>query len=440
MKYFGTDGIRKNAEYFTPEFLYKFVAGLVKYGQEKVGDEFRVMVGGDTRESSEWIIQDICSALESFGVEYSSVGVMPTPAIGYCFYEMGFDFAIDVTASHNPYADNGLKIFERGNEAGEKLCEHGCGVIENVIDSDIKYEEASETLREDLHDETLQVYIEHILDYVGPIDLSGMRIGMDCANGATSIVNKTILEKLGAKVTLINCNAEYGQKINAGCGSTHMEQLVELAKSEHFDMAVAFDGDGDRSLFVDENGEIVDGDQIIVVVAEALGLKNVAATVMANQGLFNWAKKNNVEVEVTPVGDHNLVIAMNRYGIQLGAEQSGHIILPGKNCGDGPLVAAEVAKIIYGKKFSELVSSITKTPQIERNVSADVAQKEKLKSSEDIKKVLLEYGEKIEKKEGRLLVRPSGTENIIRICVWGNDTEDAAHDADELCKKLEELL
>jgi len=441
MKYFGTDGIRREAEFFTTEFLGKVVLGLVKYGREKVGEGMKVLIGGDTRESSEWILKDIGVALESLGVEFSSVGVLPTPAINYCFYEMGFDFAIDVTASHNPYADNGLKIFERGEGFGVKLCGAGCEVIEKVIDDSEALELVGESLCEDLHDEAVKLYREHLINYAGGARFDGLRIGMDCANGATSVVNKTALEALGAEVVLINADENYGQKINRGCGSTHIERLRDLVLKEKLDFGVAFDGDGDRSLFIDENGELVDGDQIIAIVAKARGLDTVAVTVMTNQGLLNWAKDSGVKVEITAVGDHNVSEAMIEKKILVGGEQNGHIILPGMTSGDGLLAAVEVARIVKtsGESLASLAKIMQKLPQVIVNLDATDEMKARMKDAK-IVAILDEYEEKMNQNCGRILVRPSGTEKIIRITIWGENEQEISETAHELAKKLAEEL
>ena len=252
MIYFGTDGIRQKAEEFTPEFLAKIVKGLVDYA----GDEIKVLIGGDTRESSEWILADLETALETFGLEYGNVGVLPTPGINYCFFNMGFDFAIDVTASHNPYTDNGIKIFERGKNYGQKLSEEGCETIEKALSAELSYTPASTSLREDLHADALELYTKHLTDYLGDADFSELKLGMDCANGATSVINKTIFEQFGAQVSLIHADPEYGTKINHNCGSTHLESLQELVTKNHLDFGIAFDGDGDRCLLVDVKGNV----------------------------------------------------------------------------------------------------------------------------------------------------------------------------------------
>lgn len=438
MKYFGTDGIRGKAEIFTSEFITKIVAGLVEYA----GDNIKVLLGGDTRESTEWILTDFESALETFGIEFSNAGVLPTPAINYCFYNMGFDFAIDVTASHNPYADNGIKIFERGDNSGEKLCEKGCEIIEAALDSEKTYALVSPTLREDLHEEALSLYKEHLATYLGETNLNGLRIALDCANGATSVIGDSIFKEFGAETKLINADGSYGKKINANCGSTHLESLVSLVRENQLDLGIAFDGDGDRCLLVDKSGEIVDGDEIIAILANSLNLDKIAVTVMANQGLLNWAKDNNIETEITAVGDSNVAAAMREKNIKLGGEQSGHIILPNEPTGDGILTSLMILKTISnsGQSLKELKKIMKKYPQIILNMEANSEMKESLKTSEKAKDTLLEYNKKLESVSGRLLVRPSGTENLIRITMWGNDEEKIATLANELKNKLKRSL
>ena len=438
MKYFGTDGIRQKAEKFTSEFLTKIVAGIVDYA----GDNVKILLGGDTRESTEWILADLESACETFGVEYGNIGVLPTPAINYCFYEMGFDFAIDVTASHNPYVDNGIKILERGKTSGQKLSEKGCEIIEKAIDSEKTYALVSPTLREDLHEEAVNLYKEHLKTYLGPADFTNFKIGMDCANGATSVINKTVFEELGATVEVINADPNFGQKINNNCGSTHLEPLKELVITKKLDFGVAYDGDGDRCLMVNRNGEEVDGDEIIPILANYLKLDKIAITVMANQGILNWAKENHIETEITPVGDSNVARAMREKNIGIGGEQSGHVILPGEATGDGILTTLMVTKAITetNKSLEELASIITKYPQVIVNMPATPEQKESLKTSEEAKQLLLEYNKKLEPVSGRLLVRPSGTENLIRITMWGEDEKTITDLANELNNKLGEVL
>lgn len=433
MKYFGTDGIRREADFFTQDFLYKVAKGIVNYG----GDNIKVLLAGDTRESTEWILQDLAAAFETLGIEYASAGVLPTPGINHCFFAMGFDFAIDVTASHNPYTDNGLKIFERAT--GGKLSEAGCTAIEDAIDNEIVPSElATTSLREDLHDEAVEIYREHLLEYIGDCDLSGLHIGMDCANGATGVINKTVLEKLGAKVEVINIDTNYGRKINDNCGSLHIEVLSKFVVENGLDFGVAFDGDGDRSLFVDAKGELVDGDELVVIIATALKLNYIGVTVVANQGILNWAKEHNVKVETTPVGDHNIAVAMQELGVQVGGEQNGHVLLPHKTAGDGLCVANVIAKIVAesGKSLAKLAKAMTKYPQVVVNVPATAAEKEIFNTSEKVKQILADYDAKLAAVGGRVLVRPSGTENLLRVTMWGKDENEITNFANMLADEL----
>lgn len=438
MEYFGTDGIRQKADQFTTDFLTNIISGLIDYA----GDNIKILLGGDTRESTEWILADLESACETFGLEYGNVGILPTPAINYCFYEMGFDFAIDVTASHNPYKDNGIKIFERGKKSGQKLSEKGCKIIESALASAKTYALNSATLREDLHGEALNLYQNHLENYLGKVNFNGLKIAIDCANGATSVIGESIFEELGAETEIIHTNQNYNTKINANCGSTHLDSLQSLVQENQLDLGIAFDGDGDRCLMVDQSGNIVDGDEIIAILANYLKLDAIAITVMANQGLLNWAKENHLKTEITPVGDSNVYTAMQEKHIQIGGEQSGHIILPNEPTGDGILTALMILKVVSetGKSLNELSKIITKFPQIIINMPATPSQKENLKTSEAAKILLLECSKKLESVFGRLLVRPSGTESLIRITIWGDNEKIITDLAHELKTKLGEIL
>lgn len=436
--HFGTDGIREKADKFTPEFLTKLIQGLVNYG----GDNIKVFLAGDTRESTEWILQDLAKALETFGIEYANAGILPTPAINYCFYQMGFDFAIDVTASHNPYTDNGIKILERGAKCGEKLCEKGRAIIEKALENDASYDLISTTIREDLHDDALELYKQHLRDYVGEADFTNIFFAMDCANGATSVVNKSIFEEFGATVDLLHVNEGYNTEINKDCGSTHLDSLAKYVVKNHLDFGVAFDGDGDRCLAVDAEGNEVDGDQMLAFLSQFLKLDSIVTTVMANQGLLNWTKDAGIHAEITAVGDPNVVATMLANDIKIGSEQNGHVILPKHTSGDGMLTALMIVKAIAESKKSlkELASIITKYPQVIVNAEVSATQKSAFETSESAKKLLNEYTAKLAAVEGRLLVRPSGTENLLRITMWGNDKDAIDKLANELKDELLKTL
>lgn len=430
-KYFGTDGIRDKAEKFSLEFLEHVASGLIKYAKTKGKEKFRVFIGGDTRESTEKILENFEKIFSKAGVECFNVGVLSTPAINYSFFEMGFDFAIDVTASHNPYQDNGIKIFERGEKSGVKLSSEGREIIEAAIFNQEKLEEFSNS-----------VYREHVEKYLGDCSFSGMKIGLDFANGATSIFGGEFFEKFGAEVFEINRDKNFGKKINFEAGSTHIEHLQKLVLENHLDFGAAFDGDGDRCLMVDENGEVVDGDQILAIIVENFNLDSFVTTLMANQGLINWAKEKNKKFILSDVGDQYVLAKMIEENIPIGGEQSGHVILPGEATGDGMLTALVVAKILSETKIrlSELAKTIKKCPQILVNFSANEMMKNQFKESQEIQEILKKEGEEFEAKGGRILVRASGTEELIRVTVWGNSEEEIKVEAEKIVEILKRNL
>jgi len=449
-KYFGTDGIRGKAEMFTTDFIKALVIGLLEYDKSRERDELKVLVGGDTRESTEWIIRDLETVLETLGVEHGNVGVLPTPGINLAFYDMGFDYAIDVTASHNTSEDNGIKIFERGEKGGEKLKEAGKQAIEEALNEGRAFELVATELREDLHDDALERYMEHLREYVRKpltrkaggtdvkIDLSGMKIGVDCANGAMSVIGDKLFTEMGAEVTLINNDASYGTLINRSAGCLHIEQMQKLVKDRGLDFGVAFDGDGDRCLMVDHTGEVVDGDQVMAILGNYLQVKSMVTTVMCNQGLMEWGKRRGVKLWITDVGDQYVAEKMRQEKIELGGEQSGHIILPGEAMGDGMLTALMVMRIVAEKKQSlrKLAGTMQRFPQVMVNMPATKAEKLALTQDEAVKALIEEYHAKLDSMGGRMLVRPSGTEELIRITMWGQDEGEIMAQAKELERKL----
>lgn len=452
-KYFGTDGIRQKAEKFTPEFLQKVVWGLKNY-LSKEDEIIRVLIGGDTRESSEWILRELELALESLGMECDNVGVLPTPGINAVFYELGYDLAIDVTASHNPYLDNGIKIFERGEKFGlnygVKLSEEGVSQVEQALESDFAMEVKSVELKEDLHDEGLSRYLKHLEDYLQkigprdtekrkPVNFQGLKIGLDLANGAVSAVSGRLFEKLGAEVVVINDNANYGRGINQDCGSTNLESLKNLVVKEGLNFGIAYDGDGDRCLMIDEKGDEVDGDQIMAIIADYLKLPAMVVTVMANLGLMKWAKQYEIDLEVTDVGDQNVAERMRKKKILLGGEQCGHIVLPGQAMGDGMLTSLVMTKIMTekGLSLSEVSSLMQKLPQVNLAVPISDEGKKALKS-ESLQKLVAKEAEILEQREWKLLVRPSGTEGLMRVTIWGDDLEKIKTAAEQIAEKIKE--
>ena len=439
-RYFGTDGIRGAADMFTAEFLERIVRGL------EVRDK-RVLIGGDTRESTKRILENLERSLSNNGArEIGNVGVFPTPGINFVMYSLVYDYAIDVTASHNPYTDNGIKIFEYTDTGGVKLNDDGRERIEKVLEdsSPLDFLEASnKTPIADEHERALRYYTNHLAEYLGEqTELTGLKVALDCANGAVSAIGDRVFAKLGAEVTIVNNDATFGRKINDGVGSTHIEGLQKLIKNGDYSMGAGFDGDGDRCILVDENGVVVDGDDILAILAKHLALDKIVATVMANQGLLKWGEANGVEVVTSDVGDQNVAKEMHARDIRLGGEQSGHIILPGEAMGDGMLTALMMAKVIKetGKKLSELSSEMKKTPQALVNMPVSADEKARLKNSTSTKEIIAEYEKKLTDIHGRVLVRPSGTENVIRITMWGDDQHAIDLLASELAKEIKEAI
>ncbi len=437
--YFGTDGIRGKAEMFTGDFLEHIVRGLGVNGK-------RVLIGGDTRESTERILENLEKSLGNNGArEVGVIEVFPTPGINYVMYALVYDYAIDVTASHNPYTDNGIKIFEYSDNGGVKLSEEGRERIEAELSNDSPLDLSLSEGSTMVYDERFrggEYYKTHLRDYIAQAHFNGFNIVMDCANGATGVIGEAVFAEFGASVTTINNDVEYGIRINDGVGSTHLKGLIKKVKEGGFSFGVAFDGDGDRCMLVDETGNVVDGDQVLAILTEYLKLDKLVTTVMANQGLLSWGQEKGIEIVTADVGDQNVAAEMRARGIQIGGEQSGHIILPGEAMGDGMLTALLVAKAMAesGKTLSELAATIKKSPQVMLNVPASREKKESFKASDQVQAILDEYTKKLSGVHGRVLVRPSGTEDLLRITMWGDSQETINTLAGELAKKIIEVL
>lgn len=446
-KYFGTDGIRRKANEFNEEFLKKIANSLaVELKQEKL--ELRVLIGGDTRISSKYIIDIIIKTLLKNGIEVMNAGIIPTPAISYLTDEYNCGASIMITASHNSSEYNGIKILNnQGLKANTKFIdklEYGIDnfEIENNL-SDLNLSPI------DCHNEALLKYKKHLLSLC-PINLEGITVLLDCANGATSVMAEEIFRELKANVKAINVATNFGAAINENCGSTHLETIKNVLL-ESVSFGVAFDGDGDRSLFVvkDSNGRIktVDGDHVIAIIANYLKSKNnlknnmIATTVMANQGLLNWAKQNNINVFTTDVGDTFVKEKMDEYGICVGGEQSGHIILEGQNTGDGILTALTLAIIIKmsNKTLIELSNIITITPQKIINIPATEDEKAKIEVNE-VKQYIENLNSNLALTGSRVNLRPSGTEPLIRATIWAPTNEEIEVITKELLEYIENIL
>ena len=442
-KYFGTDGIRGKNEKFSEDFVNNLGNAFAKYLYDKTKKP-KIVIGGDTRESTKLIKEILNKNLLNNGIDIIDVGIIPTPAISFLTSYFRADSSIMITASHNPPTDNGIKIL---NENGEKMDDFSIDEIETYMDIEAVVNNECKGFLYESIDKAQGAYIDHLIKTI-PCSLKGLSIGLDCANGATSSVAKTLFEKKGADITMINNDGNYGTKINNKCGSTYLDKIRDLVLKNKLDFGAAFDGDGDRCLFIDNEGNEVDGDETVAIISNYLKNKGelvsnkVVSTVMANQGLINYAKKNDIELIATSVGDSFVYAEMKKQNIEIGGEQSGHIIMPNQKTGDGLLTSLFLASIMKekNKKLSELSKVMTKSPQIIVNIGADTLDKENFKIDKEIKKILKEYDTKIKKEQGRILVRPSGTESLIRVTIWGNDKNTIENISNEISKTIKERL
>lgn len=400
------------------------------------------LVGHDTRISHDMLESAIAAGLCSVGADVVTLGTVPTPAVAYLVANSDADAAIMLSASHNPYEFNGIKIFgaEGFKLTDEEEMEIEEIVLDHVLPYDLKWNDELGVIRSG---ETLvEQYIDHIVSTVEG-DLSGIRVAADCANGSASATAAKIFAKLGADVTILN-DKPNGVNINDNCGSTHIDVLGKYVRENGFDLGVAFDGDADRCLAVDENGELVDGDKLIAIFASQLKQEGKLAnntavvTVMSNMGFFKFAEQAGIHVEKTSVGDRYVLQNMLEHGHCIGGEQSGHIIFREfMTTGDGQLTAVQLLRAIKksGKKLSELAQLMQVYPQVILNVRADKEMKRMVKVDEGVLKRQQQLEEGMNG-NGRILVRPSGTEPVIRIMVEGLDREAIMNAA----KSMEQII
>lgn len=400
------------------------------------------LVGHDTRISHDMLESAIAAGLCSVGADVVTLGTVPTPAVAYLVANSDADAAIMLSASHNPYEFNGIKIFgaEGFKLTDEEEMEIEEIVLDHVLPYDLKWNDELGVIRSG---ETLvEQYIDHIVSTVDG-DLSGIRVAADCANGSASATAAKIFAKLGADVTILN-DEPNGVNINDNCGSTHIDVLGKYVRENGFDLGVAFDGDADRCLAVDESGELVDGDKLIAIFASQLKQEGKLAnntavvTVMSNMGFFKFAEQTGIHVEKTSVGDRYVLQNMLEHGHCIGGEQSGHIIFREfMTTGDGQLTAVQLLRAIKksGKKLSELAQLMQVYPQVILNVRADKEMKRMVKVDEGVLKRQQQLEEGMNG-NGRILVRPSGTEPVIRIMVEGLDREAIMNAA----KSMEQII
>ena len=438
-KYFGTDGIRGSAgESLTADLSFKVGKALGKLLTEKK-EHPKVVIGRDTRISCDMIEQALTAGLTSTGVNVMTVGTIPTPAIAYLTKTIETDSGIMISASHNPYQDNGIKIF---GPDGFKLTDEQELEIESLIDNSEQIKNASFEKIGKLYggSELSQKYVQHIKQSISG-DLSNIKIALDCANGATTGVAPYIFGDLEADIETIGCQPN-GININDNVGSTKIDTISAFVKENNVDVGFAFDGDGDRVLAVDANGNIVDGDKIMFILAKHLKeqgeLKDnmVVSTVMSNIGFYKAIEENGLQSVKTAVGDRYVVEEMRNNNYSLGGEQSGHIILMNyATTGDGILTAVKLANIIKstGKSLEELASEVSIYPQKLVNIKV-IDKKAAMEDSE-----ILAECEKVEKElegNGRILLRASGTENLIRVMVEASSDELT----DKYCEQVAKIV
>ncbi|PFH82222.1 phosphoglucosamine mutase [Bacillus sp. AFS088145] len=418
-KYFGTDGVRGVAnKELTPELAYK-IGRCGGYVLTKNNVKPKIIVGRDTRVSGHMLEGALVAGLLSIGAEVMRLGVISTPGVAYLTKALGAQAGVMISASHNPVADNGIKFF---GPDGFKLLDEQEDEIEELMDAEV--DRLPRPTGNDLcqvsdYFEGGQKYLQFLKNTIDE-DFSGLLVALDCAHGATSSLAPYLFADLEADIVTMGTNPN-GFNINDGVGSTHPEALAVLVKEKGADIGLSFDGDGDRLIAIDENGEIVDGDQIMYICAKYLNDKGrlkqntIVSTVMSNLGFYKAVEMNGMKSAVTGVGDRYVMEEMRKNGFNLGGEQSGHIIfLDHITTGDGMLSAIQLVSIVKetGKTLSQLAGEMKKYPQLLINVR--VTDKNEALNNERIKAIISEVEEEMNG-NGRILVRPSGTEPLIRV-------------------------
>ena len=444
---FGTDDVRGVAnEELTPLLAMQLgQAGAYVLSREKAHKP-TIMVGCDTRISGDMLANALMAGACSVGANCIYVGVIPTPAIAYLTRKYKVDAGVVISASHNPVEFNGIKFFDG---SGYKLPDQLEDEIEALIKSNmqgVKFPTGSGVGKIKYRTDAREEYINHAIQSV-PVDLEKLKIVVDCAEGASFYTSVEALKELVADVVAIHNNPD-GTNINANCGSTHMEELQARVVYEKANVGLAFDGDADRLLAVDEQGRIVDGDQIMAIVGNYMKAKGtlkkdtIVATVMSNLGFFIMAKNNGITAEQTKVGDRYVLERMREIGASLGGEQSGHVIfLDESTTGDGLLSALHLLEVMVdtGKPLSELSGIMEVLPQALVNAKVANHKKEHYleypEIAEEIRKLTDQFAG-----EGRVLIRPSGTEPLVRVMIEGKDQAQIQHEAERLANLIQDIM
>lgn len=448
MKLFGTDGVRgvANKELNAQLALNLGLASAYIFANNSQEKKIKILVGSDTRVSCDMLQNALVAGILATGADVYLIGVVPTPSIAYLIKKYNMDAGVMISASHNPMRDNGIKFFDN---LGHKLSDQVINDIENIVINGL-LDQIPKPIDKDIG---RIITFEHAaVDYKLDlnklaVDYSGLKVGLDCANGALYSIAPSFFVDKGVDVYPIFDSPD-GFNINQNCGSTHMELLQQHVLKNKLDIGIAFDGDGDRCLMVDELGNIIDGDQIMAICANymkengTLKKDTLVTTIMSNIGLVKMCEKNQINIEKTKVGDRYVLEKMLEQGYNFGGEQSGHIIfLDYQTSGDGMLTAIMLLNILKEKAttLSKLSLLMDKYPQVIENAKVPSDKKLDYDNNQKIK-VAIEVLQNKYKDIGRVLIRPSGTEALIRVMIEGIDVVEIAKDAKELARLLEAEL
>ena len=440
---FGTDGVRGTAGQYpldvpTVRRLGAALARALRHDDSVV----RFLAGRDTRESGAWIERELAFGMRSQGALLTSAGIIPTPAIAYLTPRMGYTAGVVISASHNPFEDNGIKVF---SGAGEKFTEALEGHVESILAEPSWQVPGGEAMQVEQVDYRSE-YVSHLRGILPGADaLRGMRVVVDCANGATTTIAPRLFQELGFEARWIGCEPD-GRNINLRCGSTAPQQLTKAVVDGGYPLGIAYDGDGDRAIFVDHTGKVVDGDAVMLMCAKHLKREGrlegnaIVATVMSNIGLEIALRDAGIDMVRCPVGDKYVMEEMIRRDLSLGGEQSGHVIFSDYLfTGDGLATSLHVLRTMgaTGRTLSDLAADLTTYPQVLVNVRVD--RKVDLRTVPEIAHVMSAVESRLVG-SGRLLIRYSGTEPLLRIMIEGSDQNDIARWADEIATAVKQHL
>ena len=441
-KYFGTDGFRGEANVtLTVDHAFKVGRFLGwYYGKNHENGKAKIVIGKDTRRSSYMFEYSLVAGLTASGADAYLLHVTTTPSVSYVARTEDFDCGIMISASHNPFYDNGIKLI---NAAGEKMKEDVIAEIEKYLDGELG--EIPYATRENIgctvdYTAGRNRYMGYLMS-LAIYSFKGIRVGLDASNGSAWTLAKAVFDALGAKTYVINA-APDGTNINANCGSTHIEGLQDLVRREHLDVGFAFDGDADRCLCVDEKGEVITGDHILYIYGcymkdrDKLVGNKVVTTVMSNFGLYKAFDAVGIEYEKTKVGDKYVYECMSENGYRIGGEQSGHIIFSKyATTGDGIITALKMTEVMLAKKktLSELAAPLVIYPQVLKNIR--VTDKTQAQDDADVKAAVEAVANALGA-DGRILVRESGTEPVVRVMVEAGSTEECEKYVDQVIEVI----